>query len=237
MTGEWRNLVLLNYAVDPAMLRDRVPFGTRLDLHRGRALVSIVGVRFTGLSLFGIPVPLHADFAQVNLRFYVRRDGRAGVVFIKQIVPSPLLSLGARFALNEHTAVHAVQAQALSLASGSGAVRYELRHRAERFRMPTAAAHRSRVRTRRRPSSPNGTGDTRGSGTVPQSNTASTIRAGRSGAPMGACREARPPCSKASAKRSRARERPWWRSGQASLFRPRCADCALMASNQNQVGG
>ena len=41
--------------------------------------------------MFGIPVPFHRNFEEVNLRFYVRRfaDGgwRRGVVFVRELVP------------------------------------------------------------------------------------------------------------------------------------------------------
>ena len=44
----------------------------------------------------GIPAFFHRDFEEVNLRFYVRRreggEVRRGVVFIKEIVPKPLLA-------------------------------------------------------------------------------------------------------------------------------------------------
>src|SRR3712207_7691259 len=46
---------------------------------------------FRSLRAGGVPVPLHQEFAQVNLRFYVRREVagelRAGVVFVRELVP------------------------------------------------------------------------------------------------------------------------------------------------------
>ena len=70
-----------------------MPVGTEIDLYRGSCLVSVVGFLFERTKLFGwIPVPLHASFEEVNLRFYVaRRIGdqkRRGVTFIKEFVPS-----------------------------------------------------------------------------------------------------------------------------------------------------
>jgi len=35
LAAEWRNLVMLNYEVDPHLLRDYVPLGTELDSHCG----------------------------------------------------------------------------------------------------------------------------------------------------------------------------------------------------------
>ena len=55
---------------------------------------------FLQTRVFGIPVPFHRDFVEVNLRLYVRRrapDGwRRGVVFVREIVPRAAIALVAR---------------------------------------------------------------------------------------------------------------------------------------------
>lgn len=107
LTAEWRDLVLLNYKIDPALLKRYVPSGTALDFFEGSTYVSLVGFRFCRTRLFGrFPVPLHTDFEEVNLRFYVRRqaDGevRRGVVFIAEIVPRVAISSIARIAYGEN---------------------------------------------------------------------------------------------------------------------------------------
>ena len=60
---------------------------------------------FLKTRVFGIPIPLHRDFEEVNLRIYVRRraeDGwRRGVVFIWEIVPRAAIALTARKLYNE----------------------------------------------------------------------------------------------------------------------------------------
>jgi uncharacterized protein YqjF (DUF2071 family)/predicted DCC family thiol-disulfide oxidoreductase YuxK len=106
LTAEWRYAVMLSYAVDPTILAPLVPAGTELDLWQGRALVSLVGFRFLNTRVLGMPVPLHRDFDEVNLRFYVRRrldDGeiRRGVVFVRELVSRAAIALVARFAYNE----------------------------------------------------------------------------------------------------------------------------------------
>ena len=91
LTAEWRQLVMVNFAVDPAVLEPFVPAGTSLDSWKGATLVSLVGFRFLNTRVLGIPIPGHKDFEEVNLRFYVTRDHpdgvRRGVVFIKELVP------------------------------------------------------------------------------------------------------------------------------------------------------
>jgi len=100
LTAEWRDLILANYEVDPALLASRVPTGTDLDLHEGRCFVSLVGFMFLNTRVLGIPIPGHINFEEVNLRFYVKREMssevRRGVCFIKELVPKPAIAFIAR---------------------------------------------------------------------------------------------------------------------------------------------
>ena len=82
LTAEWRHLAMLNYEIDPAILRRFVPCGTELDSWNGRTFVSMVGFLFLNTRVMGIPIPFHENFEEINLRFYVRRkadDGWRGV--------------------------------------------------------------------------------------------------------------------------------------------------------------
>ncbi|MGE3182630.1 MAG: YqjF family protein [Phycisphaerae bacterium] len=105
LSAEWRHLVMVNYIVDPAILRALVPQGTELELWNGDAFVSVVGFLFQKTRINGVPVPFHQSFEEVNLRFYVRRlaeDGwRRGVVFIRELVPKRMVAWVARTVYNE----------------------------------------------------------------------------------------------------------------------------------------
>ena len=105
LTAEWRNLAMLNYEIEPAVLLPFVPAGTQLDSRQGRTFVSVVGFQFRHTLVRGVPIPFHRHFEEVNLRFYVRRqaaDGwRRGVVFIKEIVPRAAIAFVARRFYNE----------------------------------------------------------------------------------------------------------------------------------------
>ncbi|MBS1807220.1 MAG: DUF2071 domain-containing protein [Acidobacteria bacterium] len=106
LTAEWKDLLMINYEVDPSILRPFVPHGTELDFWQGKALVSMVGFMFLDTKLRGIPIPFHRHFEEVNLRFYVRRKGpegwQRGVVFIKEIVPKIAIATVARVCYNEN---------------------------------------------------------------------------------------------------------------------------------------
>lgn len=105
LTAEWRNLAMLNYAVDPALLRPHLPAGTGLDSWQGQTFVSLVGFLFADTRLLGLPIPWHRTFEEVNLRFYVRRElpgeVRRGVTFIRELVPRAAIATVARLAYNE----------------------------------------------------------------------------------------------------------------------------------------
>src|SRR5438034_6566211 len=100
LTANWRYLAMLNFAVDPKILAPLVPVETELDFHNGQTFVSVVGFLFLDTRVVGLPIPLHRDFEEVNLRFYVRRksanEWRRGVVFVRELVPRRAIALIAR---------------------------------------------------------------------------------------------------------------------------------------------
>jgi len=107
LSAEWRDLVMLNYEVEPDLLTRHVPPGTSLDSFNGRTYVSLVGFRFSHTKLLGrLIIPFHADFDEVNLRFYVRRKqaggDRRGVVFIAEVVPRRAIATAARVLYGEN---------------------------------------------------------------------------------------------------------------------------------------
>lgn len=105
LEAKWRDLVMLSWRVDPAVLAPRVPAGTTLDLFQGRCFVSLIAFRFEDTLVRGIPIPFHRDFEEINLRFYVtRQEGaelRRGVVFIKEVVPRAAIAFVARVLYGE----------------------------------------------------------------------------------------------------------------------------------------
>lgn len=106
LTAEWRKLAIINYEINPEVLKPYLPKGTQFDFHKGKCLVSLVGFMFMNTKLLGISVPFHRNFEEVNLRFYVKKleNGiwKRGVVFIKEIVPKKALSLVANTFYNEN---------------------------------------------------------------------------------------------------------------------------------------
>jgi len=106
LTAEWRDLAVLNFEIDREVLQARVPGGTELDDFGGRPLLSVVGFLFLDTRILGVRVPFHANFEEVNLRFYVRRKApegwRRAVVFVREFVPRLAIALTARAVYGEN---------------------------------------------------------------------------------------------------------------------------------------
>jgi len=96
---------MINFAIDPDLLKPLVPRGTELDFFRGVVYVSVVGFLFRQTKLLGCAVPWHIDFEEVNLRFYVQRsigrEVRRGVCFVRELVPRRSIATVARWCYNE----------------------------------------------------------------------------------------------------------------------------------------
>lgn len=102
LTAKWENLIMVNYVINPKILEPYLPSGTQLDFFEGNCYISLVGFMFKNTRVLGIKVPYHVNFEEVNLRFYVKQNDKRGVVFIKEIVPKPLITFIANSLYNEH---------------------------------------------------------------------------------------------------------------------------------------
>jgi uncharacterized protein YqjF (DUF2071 family) len=133
LTAEWRHLAMLNYEVEAGLLLPFVPAGTELDRWDGKVFVSLVGFRFLKTKLLGwVPIPMHSNFDEVNLRFYVRREVggeiRRGVVFIREIVPRRAIAFVARSFYNENYLALPMQHEIRSTESDRLRVAYRWRN-------------------------------------------------------------------------------------------------------------
>jgi uncharacterized protein YqjF (DUF2071 family) len=101
LTARWSNLFLANFAVPRELLLPRLPAGLELDTREGQCFVSLVAFDFLDTRVLGVPWPGYRNFAEINLRFYVRHGAERGVVFVREFVPHHLTAWLARTLYNE----------------------------------------------------------------------------------------------------------------------------------------
>jgi uncharacterized protein YqjF (DUF2071 family) len=101
LTAQWLHVLGVTYAVDEARLLAHLPRGAQIDTLEGSPRVSVVAFHFRRTRLRGVPIPLHVNFGEINLRFYVRLHDRRAVVFIREFVSRPAISLVAKLTYNE----------------------------------------------------------------------------------------------------------------------------------------
>ena len=151
LKADWRYIAIASFAIDPAVLRPLVPFGTELDSHAGRDFVSVAGFLCRDATLFGVGVPFHRNTEELGLRFYVRRksaDGwRRGVVFVRKIVSRRTVAWTSRCLHGESCTVlpmrHSIEREEANLR-----VEYAWRRRAawESLKIHAAGAPRSFIK-------------------------------------------------------------------------------------------
>jgi len=106
LDAQWRKLLMINYKIDSAILKPYLPFETELDQWNDTCYVSLIGFMFVETKVLGLKIPLHINFEEINLRFYVKykdTEGyKRGVVFLKEIVPRPALTMVANLLYREN---------------------------------------------------------------------------------------------------------------------------------------
>ena len=97
LRAEWNNLIMANFVVPETLLLPYVPYKTELDFFEGSAFMSLVSFMFLNTRIYGLSIPFHINFEEVNLRFYVKYNDhghwKRGVVFLKEIVPKQSITL------------------------------------------------------------------------------------------------------------------------------------------------
>jgi hypothetical protein len=86
----WERALMIHYTVDPSRLQPEVAFP--LDLHGGRAYVSLVAFTLRGLRFAAGGPPL-ATHGFLNVRTYVTVGGEKGIFFLAEWLPHRLCVL------------------------------------------------------------------------------------------------------------------------------------------------
>ena len=91
MTQTWHDLLFAHWPVDANALRDRVPPGFEIDTFDGQAWIAVVPFHMTNVAPRGVPaLPWVSAFPELNVRTYVRVNGRPGVYFFSLDAANPV---------------------------------------------------------------------------------------------------------------------------------------------------
>jgi uncharacterized protein YqjF (DUF2071 family) len=124
MAQTWEQLLFAHWPMPADHLRYVVPPQLEIDTFADQAWLGVVAFEISRIHLRGLPaVPGLARFPEVNLRTYVRYNGRPGVLFLSLHCPNRLAMAIARpwFRLPYHYAdvCHAHDGDAVDFASRS----------------------------------------------------------------------------------------------------------------------
>ena len=92
--SDWDRALFMHFEVDRDVLQRQIPF--ELDLHHGRAVVSLVaftmrGLRFPiGGRLGALLTAPGATHGLLNVRTYIRHNGEVGIYFMREWIPNRL---------------------------------------------------------------------------------------------------------------------------------------------------
>jgi len=82
MAQSWHDLLFAHWPVNAAVMRPLLPPQLQVDTFEGSAWLAVVPFRMTGVRLRGTPaLPWLSAFPELNVRTYVKCDGKPGVWF------------------------------------------------------------------------------------------------------------------------------------------------------------
>ena len=96
MRQTWHHLLFAHWRLDADSLRGHIPAGLELDTYQGEAWLGIVPFHMTNVAPRGVPaLPWVSAFPELNVRTYVRLEGKPGVYFFSLDATNPLAVWGA----------------------------------------------------------------------------------------------------------------------------------------------
>ncbi len=151
MTQTWHDLLFAHWALEPARVRALVPPVLDLDLWEGNAYIAVAPFRMSRVRPRGLPgLPGHTAFPELNVRTYVKLDGKPGVFFFSLDAGSRAAVVAARLAY--HLPYHRAQMSVEGVE--------EIGYSSRRLEKPGPAEFRGRYR-------PVGPVEPRATGTLP----------------------------------------------------------------------
>jgi uncharacterized protein YqjF (DUF2071 family) len=91
MTQTWLDVLFAHWAIEPGLVRARVPAELELDLFEEQSWLGIVPFRMSNVAPRALPaLPGMSAFPELNVRTYVRVGGKPGVFFFSLDATNPV---------------------------------------------------------------------------------------------------------------------------------------------------
>lgn len=101
MQQTWEDLLFAHWKVSPEFLSRKIPPTLELDLYKGEAYVAVTPFKMRDVKFRLLPpIPSAKDFLEVNVRTYVKKNGKPGIYFFSLDASSALSAIGARLGTN-----------------------------------------------------------------------------------------------------------------------------------------
>lgn len=97
MKQKWHDLLFIHWPVPVGQLRPHVPARLEIETYDNSAWLGVVPFRMSGIRLHGSPpLPGASAMPELNVRTYVRAEGKPGVWFFSLDATNPLAVMAAR---------------------------------------------------------------------------------------------------------------------------------------------
>jgi uncharacterized protein len=101
MEQTWDDLLFAHWKIPQEILRRRIPQSLELDTYQGEAYIAVTPFKMRNVKFRLLPpIPTATDFLEVNVRTYVKREGKPGIYFFSLDASSTLSTIGARLGTN-----------------------------------------------------------------------------------------------------------------------------------------
>ena len=101
MQQTWEDLLFAHWKLPYETLRKRVPAILELDAYQGEVYIAVTPFKMRDVKFRLLPpIPTTSDFLEVNVKTYVKKDGKPGIYFFSLDASSALSAIGARLGTN-----------------------------------------------------------------------------------------------------------------------------------------
>lgn len=97
-TQLWKHLLFINYPIDVEAIKQVIPKNLQVDTYDGKAWITVLPFKIEDFTVRKFPLKGVDEFLELNVRTYVKRNGKPAIYFFSLDAERLLAVFGARFA-------------------------------------------------------------------------------------------------------------------------------------------